>query len=192
LGTPKQLLPFGKANLLLHAIAEAKGTSAGNIIVVLGANGADIAEKIQPQQQFSDNNSRVSIVINEEWSEGIAASIRKGVEQSRLLLPEAEGVIIMVCDQPLVDSHLLNRLVETHYDTKKGIVTSQYKDAVGTPVYFNSNYFDELLKLTGDTGAKKVIMSYGQDVSLVHFSGGEIDIDTKEDIPYLSRRSQEN
>ena len=157
---------------------------ANEVIVVVGSNMEEVAKSItmSPRQ-------KVSIVGNDRWQEGIASSIRKGVEHALEKGASVDGIILMVCDQPFVDAALLMRLVDKHKETGKPIAASHYKDAVGTPVYFNRSFFPELLKLTGDTGAKKIIMGSGSgDVALVEFPQGDIDIDTEDDFSLLNKQ----
>ena len=46
---------------------------------------------------------------------------------------------------------------------------------------FTQKYFDVLLALTGDEGAKKILKSNNNDVATIDFPQGNIDIDTQKD-----------
>jgi molybdenum cofactor cytidylyltransferase len=95
----------------------------------------------------------------------------------------------MVCDQPFASASLLNDLIAAHEETLKGIIASGYNNTLGTPVLFNKKYFDDLLKLQGAEGAKKIIMKYADDVATVPFPMGAVDIDTIEDYDSLLHNS---
>jgi len=56
---------------------------------------------------------------------------------------------------------------------------------VGTPVLFYKSFFPELLKLKGDTGAKKILMDNKEQVQAVKFPLGDIDIDNMADYEML-------
>jgi CTP:molybdopterin cytidylyltransferase MocA len=45
--------------------------------------------------------------------------------------------------------------------------------------------FGELLSLTGDSGAKRVLAACGNDLSLLPWPDGEYDVDTAPDVPSL-------
>jgi molybdenum cofactor cytidylyltransferase len=60
-------------------------------------------------------------------------------------------------------------------------VASQYGDRAGTPALFHRSLFPRLMELKGDTGARKLIAELGNQVSLMPFEKGIVDIDTKED-----------
>ncbi len=76
-------------------------------------------------------------------------------------------------------------MIEKYEKTGKPIVACDYKDAIGTPVLFDKTFFNTLLELKGQAGAKKII-SQNLDVTVtIPFPLGYIDIDTKEDYESL-------
>jgi molybdenum cofactor cytidylyltransferase len=60
-------------------------------------------------------------------------------------------------------------------------VSSTYAETLGTPVLFHKKYFNALLELKGQEGAKKIINAFLNDTVSVSFEKGDIDIDTEED-----------
>jgi molybdenum cofactor cytidylyltransferase len=175
LGSPKQLLEFNGKSLLQHSIDEAKFMGSDHVLVVLGANEMEIMKDI--------TDPDIRIVHNDQWEEGMASSIRCGINAVKEM--DVESVIIMVCDQPYVDSRLLKDLYHTHQQTRHQVVASAYSGTAGTPALFHRSMFDELLLLNGDTGAKKIIENKKDSVSLVGFPEGITDIDTREDYQAL-------
>jgi len=183
LGEPKQLLPYGNGNLIQRAVTEAKATDAKKVVVVLGSNAEEIEKAL--------SNIEVEIVRNESWSEGIGASIRTGVN----LVANDEsldGVILMVCDQPYVSSASLMELMNHQRSSGKPVVASQYKNTVGTPAFFHRSFFKHLQSLEGDTGAKKILIDYSDQVFNVKFPLGDIDIDTRSDYEMLLKQNSDH
>ena len=174
---PKQLLQYEGKSLLQHAVETANGSVAKNVVVVTGAN----AEIIETELQGKD----CRIIYNEEWEEGMASSIRKGIEETKRLFPETDGILIMACDQPYVTVSLLNELIQVQNESGKPVAASAYGGTLGIPVLFHKNMFAHLLKLTGDTGAKKLITDFRDDVAIVPFEKGITDIDTMKDYEEL-------
>lgn len=160
-----------------HSLQAAVGTGLKPIVLVLGA-GAD-------ELQATFKNEEITIVVNKDWEEGMASSIRCGLEALLELNPDSKAVIIMVCDQPFVTTGLLNGLLVNYLETNKPMVASKYGDNVGTPALFDTTIFASLLSLQGDRGAKKLIQENPDWVSLVDFPLGDIDIDTPEDYEAL-------
>jgi molybdenum cofactor cytidylyltransferase len=177
LGEPKQNLLYKGKTLLQHAIHEAVDSLADIVIVVLGAN-ADVVEK--------DINEKVFIVYNTRWQEGMASSINAGLNELQEIQPNISDVLLMLCDQPFVDAALLNKLVLQKQSTSKPIIACTYNNTIGPPALFDAIYFPELLSLKGQEGAKKILMKYADDVFVIPFAEGAIDIDTKEDYKKLS------
>ena len=103
---------------------------------------------------------------------------------------KAEKVIIAVCDQPFVSSALFNQLYQKQVEGVEHIVASAYADTIGTPALFTQKYFDTLLGLSGDEGAKKILKDNLHDVATVDFPQGAIDIDTQEDFNDLLDRQK--
>ncbi len=178
LGRPKQLLPFNGKSLLEHAVDTANDSMAEPVIVVLGAN-ADLLEK-------EIDEKKVHVAVNSEWKEGMASSVRCGINTLLQIAPMTDAAIIMVCDQPYVSSTLLDHLIAMQKNSGKPIVTSQYENAIGPPALFHKTIFPELLQLKGDAGARKIIEQRMNDVATVPFQQGNIDIDTEADYKALS------
>ena len=177
LGKPKQLLQYHGKTLLNHAVNEAVNAKADAVVVILGKN-ADLF-------QNEINKEKVRIVKNKDWEEGMASSVRLGLDTLLTIKPYMDAVIFMVCDQPHISSSVLNDLITTQQKTTKQIVTCNYGDSIGPPALFHKKYFRELAKLKGDVGARNIIQQNMNDVATVLFPEGKIDIDTEEDYEAL-------
>jgi len=177
LGQAKQLLPYKGKTLLQHGIQAALLADAEPVVLVTGANAADIEKEV--------GDERVNVVENTEWEEGMASSIRYGLTALLEMAPDTERAIFMVCDQPFVTAELLNQLVFASIDTEKEIVACAYSGTLGTPALFGSSFFPLLQQLEGNEGAKKIIKQYPENVGTITFPKGEIDIDTPDDYERL-------
>ena len=184
LGKPKQLLNYKGKTLLAHSLQIAIETQLQPIVTVLGANLDTLKQSIEP--------INTTIVINQEWSEGMASSIRCGIEELVKIAPSIAGIIIMVCDQPYVTAKLLTDLVEKYKYSLKPIIASSYNNNIGTPALFDKTIFALLLSLKGDSGAKKIMKSNPDWVETVNFPFGEIDIDTSLDYELLMKDFKNN
>jgi molybdenum cofactor cytidylyltransferase len=184
LGTPKQLIQFEGQSLLQHNIKKAVDSIVNQVVVVLGANAeAILLEAKATQQQIDQPN--IHITINNEWSEGMASSIRCGLSTLLETTPSTEAVILLVCDQPYITSALLNDIIKAHQETNKPIITCTYENTFGPPTLFHKSMFPELLQLKGDTGARKIIQQFTNEVATIPFPLGRIDIDTPSDFDNL-------
>jgi len=176
LGEPKQLLKFKGKTLLQNVVEEAIKVSQ-SVVVVMGSGHSQISKEIE--------NLEVKIVENIHWNEGMGSSIKIGLTQLLNEFPEVQNIIISVCDQPFIEASVFSDLIQMQKDSQKGIVASKYSDTLGTPVLFTKKYFEELSRLSGQEGAKKMIQKFKGDIAEINFEKGAIDIDTQTDYQKL-------
>ncbi|MBB4802294.1 molybdenum cofactor cytidylyltransferase [Flavobacterium nitrogenifigens] len=177
LGRPKQLLEYKESTLLRNTISEALKVENSFLILVTGSNNNLIEKEL--------NSVEITVAFNSDWQSGMSSSIIKGIQKVLDLNSNCESCILSVCDQPFLTNAIFENLMKESETTKKGIAASAYSKALGTPVLFHKKYFEELLQLKGQEGAKKLINKYADDVVAVPFEKGNIDIDTEEDYEKL-------
>lgn len=175
LGRPKQLVRITGETLLARTLRTALESGAGPIFVVLGARGEEIATSV--------DLSTAHPVVNPDWEKGIATSIQAGIHALRQLHPDANAVLLLVCDQPRLSEEHLRRLIEAFEQASQpAIVASQYAGMTGIPAIFPASQFSKLNTLTGDVGARSLLRNPDCSVVTVLFDGGQVDIDTPSDI----------
>tara|TARA_B100001250_G_scaffold288836_1_gene250592 strand:+ start:1029 stop:1640 length:612 start_codon:yes stop_codon:yes gene_type:complete len=121
------------------------------------------------------------IVFNKDWKSGIMSSIDKGMSK---LDQSVDGNIIILGDMPLITKATLNLLIEEF--KKHGgqrIVHPSYKSMQANPVIFPKKYFSDILKGSGDIGAKKILKKYSKETIRVSVDSDEVilDCDTRDD-----------
>ena len=174
LGKPKQLLDHqGKTLLEITSEAAIEASSGNPVVVVLGA----YADKISKHH----HETNITYIVNESWEEGMSSSISAGLTTLLAQNSAIEQVIIAVCDQPYISAEIFESLIKKQEQTGKSIVASSYAQTIGTPALFNSKHFDELLSLSGNTGAKHLLKKYAGATETISFELGYIDIDTETD-----------
>lgn len=170
-GSPKQIAKIGTQSLVEHVQMELLNSSADKVAIVLGSNREVVQQQVLPN---------VSVLVNEQWEEGIAASVRCAAACATS--QKASHLLLLVCDQPHVSACLIDRILSlSKFDPEK-IVACHYGETVGVPALFPKQYFNSLLALKGDTGAKSVIKQ-AEGVQLVDFPEGSTDIDRPADMP---------
>jgi molybdenum cofactor cytidylyltransferase len=175
-GSPKQLVRFDGQSLLQRAVAHASELLGSAVTIVLGAHAAEIAETLP--------TGSAGVLINRDWQEGIASSIRIGVQR----LPGAcDGVMLVLADQPLVGSETLRRLMTAWRRQPRNIIASRYGSVTGVPAIFPRWCFGDLTELRGDAGARIVISRYSDHVVRLAHPEAAVDIDYPDDLLDLSR-----
>ncbi len=175
----KQLLPWGNSTLLGHALQQANQIS-DDVWIVLGANEEVIKKSLPPDTKT---------IFNPDWSLGIGTSIAAGVKQ--LLQSDDRGrpLLIMLADQPFLDSDFLSQLKKEFNENPYKIVATDYRNKLGVPAIFHPSMLPELTNLNKDFGARKVIQKYRANAGKVLPKGKEIDIDTMEAYRRLFRKT---
>ena len=178
MGKTKQLLPYKNATLLEWAIEQAQKSVVKNVFCVLGAN-KEVIEK-----QLTSN--AIETIYNPNYKDGLSTSIVKGIEF--LLNYNFDSVLIMLADQPHVTSEYLNSLIEASKNNPSKLIASNYQGSVGVPAIFPKNYFNDLLDLKGDKGAKNFLLQQNNNVIKVNSTQNLLDIDTPEDYQHLLKQ----
>ena len=183
LGQPKQLVRFRDTTLVGQAIRSARYAGCDPVLVVLGAFEKEVAAAIEDEQCI--------VVKNENWKSGLGSSIATGVMHLQNIGANIDGVLLTLCDQPLVEVAHLEKLCETVACNACLIAATQYPDGhLGAPAVFERSMFPELMKLDNDRGAKSVIAQCDQVVGIAP-TGELIDVDTQNDLNQLNHQRQQ-
>jgi len=170
MGRPKQLLPVAGRPLLRHVTERLLAAPVSPVVVVLGAQAADIAPCLE--------GLPVQVAINENWNEGMGSSVRAGLQA---LAPAAvDAVIIALADQPDCSAGQLTALIAAQRKTGRPIVASANGDTRSPPVLFTAPWFPQLLELQGDTGARQLLQENRESVAVVPLDKAT-DLDTPAD-----------
>ncbi|MFD0792728.1 NTP transferase domain-containing protein [Mucilaginibacter litoreus] len=176
LGHPKQNLLYKGKTLLERAVDAGIRSPCRPVVVVLGANAEDIT--------LSNISNEADLVYNKHWQQGQSASIKAGITELQKH-PNITSAIMMLCDQPFVTSKLLSNMLQVRLQTQKPVVACSYNGTIGVPALFNKGLFGHLLSLSGNHGAKQLLQAQENDVAIVEFEEGSIDIDTLADYERL-------
>ncbi len=174
LGRPKQLVKHQGKCLLQHVVDCCTAFDFGSKSMVLGAESETILQKT--------NTRDFKMVINNRWTEGISSSIHMGIKDV-IANDQIGHVLFLLSDQPFVSSQLIEQLIQTH----QKLTACRYSGNMGVPAAFSRHYFQDLLALTGDKGAKAVLNKHQSIVRLINFQKGDIDIDTEADLANLDQ-----
>ena len=164
LGQPKQLVQFRGESLLRRAAKIALSAKLQPIVVVLA------------ESSFASEIEGLDFVLNPNWREGMGSSIRVGLEK---IANQIDGVVILLCDQPLISAEFLDRLATTN----SALAAAEYDGTIGVPAYFAAEFFEELMALRG--GAKKILIQNRSEVEEIPCPEAAMDVDTLSDVERL-------
>jgi molybdenum cofactor cytidylyltransferase len=146
LGQPKQVLPYRGTTLLGATLERARGLGFDQLVVTLGA-GADL---VREQVDLTG----CDVVQNELAETGCASSIAAALDVVR---PDADGVVLMLGDQPEVTPAAVHTLLAAGRATP--VAVCRYDDGRGHPLWFGARTLGHLRVLHGDKGVWKLLES---------------------------------
>ena len=173
-------------------------------------NGITLVEKVVCQS-LKSKASNVSIIIQEKDLEienvlsllpvkilktsfeniGIGYSISKGMEL--LKKNDPDGVLILLGDMPDITAKHINRMIDEFINNslQKIIRACSQNMIPGNPVLFPKSFFDLLLKLKGDKGARKILNNYNHMIKYIILPKmtALTDIDTQEQYDEWRKRN---
>lgn len=170
-GACKQLVPVGGKPLLAHVLESLRASAIDDVIVVLGAH----ADAIRREIRFTTER----VVLNSDHAEGMSTSIHAGI---RALPENAEAAMIVLADQPHVQTATLARLIDEYVRTQAPAVIPAYRGARGNPVIVDRALFEELLALRGDIGGRAIFTKHPVMTLDVDDRGVIADIDMVDDL----------
>jgi len=167
-GSNKLLAGFGgqpmvcramDAAVQLEASRFAVVASCGEIAALARARGFDVIQNGAPEM-------------------GQAHSIVLGAKA----MADMDAVLFLAGDQPLLTGESLRLLVRRFEESGKGIACLADETHRGNPAVFAKAYFPELLRLSGDRGAKGILRAHEDDLLIVPCIGENelADADTPE------------
>jgi CTP:molybdopterin cytidylyltransferase MocA len=148
LGSAKQLVSIGGEPLLRRQCRCALRARIGQVLVILGCN-AD-----QHRRVIAD--LPVEVRVNDEWQEGIAATLRHAVG---VALARRAASLILPCDQYRVTPTDLRTLHDTWRRSPSAACVSRWHEYAGPPAILPIECYEEVLGLRGDTGARALLYS---------------------------------
>jgi len=176
MGQPKQLLKYKNTFLLDYCIQNALASNLGKVYVVLGAYRNEI------KSQLNSENEDLIWLMNKNWQSGLSSSIKIGLEYA--IYDSADAVLFLLGDQPEIEPKFLKVFSGLNGAFPAHIIASNYQKSFGIPALFPKVYFSELKKLSGDKGAKKIILNHLCQTISIPFSN-LMDVDTPEDYQNL-------
>jgi CTP:molybdopterin cytidylyltransferase MocA len=199
MGRPKQLADLDGRPLLAHVLgaldgAPVDGGSGGlmpsppvdggsgglmpgppvdRVVVALGGAATEVLDRV--------DLGRAEPLVVEGWAAGmghvLAATLARAGD-------DWGAVVVLLGDQPLVSGRAVARVVEAWRSGAGPVVTATYGGRPGHPKLFDRRLLPDLLRLTGDTGARDLVAAHPDWVHQVEVGdlGSDADVDVEADL----------
>jgi molybdenum cofactor cytidylyltransferase len=176
MGQPKLLLPVGGRPMVERVLGECVRSDLDHVVVVLGHQSDRIGEALGELCL----NPKVRMVLNPEYASGMSASIRAGLP---VVEKDYDHVMIVLADMPFVNAGVINLLMHRYLSSGCAMGAVRVKGRRSHPVIFGRKIYPELMKLSGDAGARHLFQAPEMSACLVDLGDAydDQDIDTPED-----------
>ena len=181
-GKPKQLADFRGKPLLEWVIDAVVPSDLDTILLILGHAHDEILDRLSDLLL----EAGIHTYINHDYRKGQSSSLQLGLS---MVKGDHQAAMFLLCDQPFIDTRLINRFIAAFWESTKTIGVPSYRGERGNPAIFGSEHFDELMKIEGDRGGRGLFHSRSNDVLEFEIDSPHVfgDIDTTEDLTRLSK-----
>ena len=164
MGRPKQLAELDGRPLLAHALAALDTAPVDRVVVALGGAASQVLDRV--------DLGRAEPLVVEGWAAGMGHVLASTLAQAG---DDWAAVVVLIGDQPLVPAG--------------PVVTATYGGRPGHPRLFDRRLLPDLLRLTGDTGARDLLAADPDRVHRVEVGdlGSDADVDVEADLERVSR-----
>jgi xanthine dehydrogenase accessory factor len=172
MGQQKLLMPYAEKTMIEHIVEKAKGSNAGKVSVVVGSHQEEVTEIIQ--------HLSAKVVLNRDFEKGMLSSVQCGFNA---ISSNSKAGMILLGDQPMVQTKVINKLIDSFYKTGKGIIIPIYKNKRGHPVIIDARYINTINDLNPQVGLRQLMIEHNDDIYEIEVDTNTIlkDIDTIED-----------
>jgi CTP:molybdopterin cytidylyltransferase MocA len=171
-GRQKQLARLDGRPLLEHSLRAITAAPLGRVVLVLGSGAEDVLAGV-------DLHGAEPLVCP-RWQEGQAASLACGLAE----LSDCEAVVVTLGDQPQISPDAIRRVIAARGDGAMA-VRATYGGDPGHPVLLEQELFGPMRNVTGDHGARNLLMSVTvREIPCEDLGGGE-DVDTPAELDAL-------
>ncbi len=137
---------------------------------------------VQPQQIVRKKilqDIGYTVIESEQAKDGMAYAIADAVRATQ----DASGWLIALADMPWIPFTLLQELAAL-MTSPQCIIAPRFNDKRGQPVAFGASWYNQLVNLQGDEGAREILK--GATITWLNWHDDSIhrDVDTQQDIVY--------
>ena len=172
-GENKLVKIYKKKHLINHTLNALHKSKVNKVIIVLGYQYKKIKKIIK-------NNKKNIFLINKNYKNGIASSIKTGLKK---ISKKDKGFIIVQSDMPFIKISDVNKLYQSIYKKNYLVHALKFKNKVGNPVGFKISILNKFKKIKGNFGAKFMVKRLKKNTNFIKVSSEKIfrDFDYKKD-----------
>ena len=180
MGTNKMLEEVDGKPMVARTAQRLLASRARPVVAILGnmADSVDAALGRLPVER----------VVNPDFADGLSTSLKRGLAA---LPADIDGVVVCLGDMPLIAGRDLDRLIAAFNPLEgRAIVVPMRRGHRGNPILWSREFFPEMMALSGDTGARRLIETHADRVAEIEMDSDSVlvDIDTPQALAELRGR----
>ena len=149
-GSPKQLETLDGESWIRRTVRLALEAGCTPVRVVTGAHAQRVSAELHEV-------GGVETVHHPGWQAGMGSSIAAGI-QTFYNEPSIRAALLLTCDQTGLSLAVVRKVCDAFDGVGFRTVASAYAGTVGIPALFERGWFERLGTLTGDRGAKSLLL----------------------------------
>lgn len=166
--------------MIARVVDNVLSSKARPILVVTGHQAEQVEQAL--------GGRPIRYVHAANYADGLSASLKEGIAA---VPPECSAAVVCLGDMPLVTGRMIDRLMSM-YDPDEGrlIVMPTFRGKQGNPMLWDRRFFQEILEITGDSGARFLVGKHADVVVEVEMADDAVlrDFDTTESLATLPPR----
>lgn len=169
MGRDKLSLPFNGKPMLQHVVDAARNSRLKKVTVVIPSTS-----ELENAVDFTG----CDIIRLLRRDLGQSASLQAGL---RHVINDSDGCMVLLGDQPLITHATIDMLVGAFAQQPECWVAPVQEGMRGNPITIPSSWYQNILKIEGDVGARQLLTTPRLPLRLVriHEIGPFIDVDTE-------------
>src|ERR1700723_1654135 len=171
MGGPNKLLAELDGHKLVRIVTEQALASKAKDVIVVTGHQAELVEKAL-------TGLKVKFARTPDFAHGLASSVKAGIS---VVPKQADGAVVCLGAMPMISSDLIDHLIDAFAPDRGNLIAVRVSDGRrGNPVLWSRRFFNELMVLDGDVGARHLIARHNEAVAEVPVEGDGafLDIDT--------------
>ena len=169
------LLPLRDQPVLQRVLEGALASKVREVVCVV----SDLA---LARRHITIENERLIWLVKYGADGGINSSLTAGLWA---IDPKSDGVLFLAGDQPFIRNELIDALIERFENSHALIVAPSFQGQPRNPLLFRRELFPNLLKLTGNRGARALLEKNRAQAELVPWSEEIPSVDVSADYARL-------
>lgn len=176
----KQLVEIEGEPAVRRTVRRAVESRLERVVVVTGNVAAEVRRAVE--------GLAIETIHNPDWRAGQSGSVRVGLAA---VGAGAAAVVFIPCDQPFLNSGLIDALIARHGSGEAAIVAPSWRGRRGAPALIDRSLFAELETIGGDAGARQLFARHAVTDLEIDDEAPLLDFDSESRLRQLLRRSPE-